>query len=158
VGETRVDILHLLEDLRDAYPGSLEETVVTEIVANSLDSGAARIAVATDPSQNALLVTDDGTGMKRRELARFGTERRALSRLSHRRAHRGSGARGKPDAQRSGAAREGAGCFPGAFAARAGRENAGSRISSRHRTAAGRIRAAAPSPLRPLDRVRRPDR
>jgi hypothetical protein len=71
VGETRVDILHLLEDLRDAYPGSLEETVVTEIVANSLDSGAARIAVAPDPSQNALLVTDDGTGMKRRELARF---------------------------------------------------------------------------------------
>jgi hypothetical protein len=71
VGETRVDILHLLEDLRDAYPGSLEETVVTEIVANSLDSGAARIAVAADPSQNALLVTDDGTGMKRRELARF---------------------------------------------------------------------------------------
>lgn len=71
MGETRVDILHLLEDLRDAYPGSLEETVVTEIVANSLDSGAARIAVAADPSQNALRVTDDGTGMKRRELARF---------------------------------------------------------------------------------------
>lgn len=40
MGETRVDLLHLLEDLRDAYSGSLEETIVTEIVANSLDSGA----------------------------------------------------------------------------------------------------------------------
>lgn len=34
MGETRVDLLHLLEDLRDAYPGSLEETILTEIVAN----------------------------------------------------------------------------------------------------------------------------
>jgi hypothetical protein len=37
MGETRVDLLHLFGDLRDAYPGSLEETVLTEIVANSLD-------------------------------------------------------------------------------------------------------------------------
>jgi len=42
VGETRVDLLHLLEDLRDAYPGSLEETILIEIVANALDSGARR--------------------------------------------------------------------------------------------------------------------
>src|SRR5206468_2515071 len=40
MGETRVDLLHLLEDLRDAYAGSLEETILTEIVANSLDSVA----------------------------------------------------------------------------------------------------------------------
>ena len=33
MGETRVDLLHLLEDLRDAYPGETEETIVTEIVA-----------------------------------------------------------------------------------------------------------------------------
>ena len=36
MGETRVDLLHLLEDLRDAYPGALEETILTEIIANSL--------------------------------------------------------------------------------------------------------------------------
>jgi hypothetical protein len=39
LGETRVDLHHLLEDLRDAYPGALEETILTEVVANSLDSG-----------------------------------------------------------------------------------------------------------------------
>src|SRR3989475_3165072 len=71
VGETRVDLLHLLEDLRDAYPGSTEETILTEIVANSLDSGATTIAIATDPTAPALTIVDDGDGMKRRELARY---------------------------------------------------------------------------------------
>lgn len=71
MGETRVDLLHLLEDLRDAYPESLEETILTEIVANSLDSGATRIALSTDPSTATLTVTDDGSGMRRRELARY---------------------------------------------------------------------------------------
>ena len=33
LGETRVDLHHLLEDLRDAYPGALEETILTEVVA-----------------------------------------------------------------------------------------------------------------------------
>ncbi len=41
VSETRVDLLHLLEDLRDAYPGSLEENILTEIVASSLDRAPA---------------------------------------------------------------------------------------------------------------------
>jgi hypothetical protein len=71
VGETRVDLLHLLEDLRDAYPGSTEETILTEIVANSLDSGATTIAIATDPTAPAFTIVDDGDGMKRRELARY---------------------------------------------------------------------------------------
>lgn len=39
MGETRVDLQHLLEDLRDAYTGALEETILTEVVANALDSG-----------------------------------------------------------------------------------------------------------------------
>jgi hypothetical protein len=71
VGETRVDLLHLLEDLRDAYPGGTEEAILTEIVANSLDSGAATIAVTTDPAAATITIADDGAGMKRRELARY---------------------------------------------------------------------------------------
>ena len=50
MGQTRVDLRHLLEDLRDAYPGSIEETILTEIVANSLDSGARTINLRTDPA------------------------------------------------------------------------------------------------------------
>jgi hypothetical protein len=71
VGETRVDLLHLLEDLRDAYPGPTEETVLTEIVANALDSGASTIGITVDPAAPALTIVDDGTGMRRRELSRF---------------------------------------------------------------------------------------
>ena len=71
MGETRVDLLHLLEDLRDAYPGALEETILTEIVANSLDSGSRRVGIATDTARATLTVLDDGSGMQRRELSRY---------------------------------------------------------------------------------------
>jgi len=71
MGETRVDLHHLLEDLRDAYPGSLEETILTEIMANSLDSGASRINLSVDSEQATLTVVDNGSGMQRRELARY---------------------------------------------------------------------------------------
>ena len=71
MGETRVDLLHLLEDLRDAYTGSVEETVLTEIVANSLDSGATLVTFATDAANAALVVRDNGAGMQRRELRRY---------------------------------------------------------------------------------------
>ncbi|HEY7575560.1 MAG TPA: ATP-binding protein [Thermoanaerobaculia bacterium] len=71
MGQTRVDLQHLLEDIRDAYPGSLEETIVTEIVANSLDSGARSVRLEPDAAQATLTVIDDGSGMARRELARY---------------------------------------------------------------------------------------
>jgi len=71
MGETRVDLLHLLEDLRDAYPGPAEETILTEIVANALDSGATRISALADPAAGAFTLIDDGEGMRRRELARY---------------------------------------------------------------------------------------
>jgi hypothetical protein len=71
VGETRVDLQHLLEDLRDAYPGSLEETILTEVVANALDSGATRIRLDTNAADTTLTIVDDGRGMQRRELARY---------------------------------------------------------------------------------------
>jgi hypothetical protein len=71
MGETRVDLMHLLEDLRDAYPGNLEETILTEILANALDSGATRLELRTDRGDRTLLACDNGAGMTRRELARY---------------------------------------------------------------------------------------
>ena len=71
MGETRVDLLHLLEDLRDAYPGAAEETILTEIVANAIDSGAAALAVTADTAESTLTIVDDGEGMRRRDLARY---------------------------------------------------------------------------------------
>lgn len=71
MGETRVDLQHLLEDLRDAYPGALEETILTEVVANSLDSGAACLRLIADPATSTLTIVDDGSGMRRRDLVRY---------------------------------------------------------------------------------------
>ncbi|MDQ3439888.1 MAG: ATP-binding protein [Planctomycetota bacterium] len=71
MGETRVDLQHLLEDLRDAYTGALEETILTEIAANALDSGATRISLQPAPAEGTLTVVDDGRGMQRRDLARY---------------------------------------------------------------------------------------
>jgi hypothetical protein len=71
VGETRVDLQHLLGDLRDAYTGPLEETILTEVVANALDSGATRVHLLTDAAAATLTIIDDGRGMQRRELARY---------------------------------------------------------------------------------------
>jgi hypothetical protein len=71
MGQTRVDLLHLLEDLRDAYPGSLEETIIAETVANALDSGAGRIGFTAEPDGRALVIVDDGQGMTRAQLRRY---------------------------------------------------------------------------------------
>jgi hypothetical protein len=71
VGETRVDLQHLLEDLRDAYTGALEETILTEVVANALDSGASRVRLLTNAADATLTIVDDGRGMQRRDLAKY---------------------------------------------------------------------------------------
>jgi hypothetical protein len=71
MGQTRVDLQHLLEDLRDAYPDAIEETILSEVVANSLDSGASNVHVLTEPTEKTVVVVDDGSGMSRRELARY---------------------------------------------------------------------------------------
>jgi hypothetical protein len=71
MGETRVDLLHLLRDLRDAYPGSLEETILTEILANALDSKAHTLHLEADPEARTLLARDNGSGMGKRALARY---------------------------------------------------------------------------------------
>lgn len=71
MGETRVDLHHLLEDLRDAYSGPVEETILTEVIANALDSGALTIDIETDPVAGTLTVRDEGSGMTRRDLRRY---------------------------------------------------------------------------------------
>lgn len=70
-GYTKVDLRHLLEDLRDAYPGGLEETILTELVANSLDAGAANIRLFADPASATFRLEDDGRGMVWKELRQF---------------------------------------------------------------------------------------
>ncbi|MFQ6093455.1 MAG: hypothetical protein ACE5OR_12430 [bacterium] len=49
MGETRVNLKHLLEDIQDSYPYPQEEAIITELVANALDSGVSKIQFLTVP-------------------------------------------------------------------------------------------------------------
>lgn len=69
--ETRVNLKHLLEDLRDAYTSPVEEVIITELIANALDSGASSIALSCDAAGRAVRCTDDGQGMNRAQLRNY---------------------------------------------------------------------------------------
>lgn len=58
MGETRVNLHHLLEDIRDSYPVPQEEVIVTELVANSLDSHAGDIHFIIDFQKSTLTVIE----------------------------------------------------------------------------------------------------
>jgi HSP90 family molecular chaperone len=68
LNETRVNLKHLLEDIRDAYTSPLEEVILTELVANALDGKAVTINFTVDKEQKFIRCTDDGKGMKRAAL------------------------------------------------------------------------------------------
>src|SRR3989338_7337609 len=63
--ETRVNLQHLLEDIRDSYSSPLAEIIITELVANALDSKATAIAFTVQPQEKWLRCADNGTGMRR---------------------------------------------------------------------------------------------
>ena len=69
--ETRVNLKHLLEDNRDSYPFPLEEAIVTELIGNALDSGAARIEFTPDRQQNSLTFVDNRGGMLPQQLEQY---------------------------------------------------------------------------------------
>lgn len=69
--ETRVNLKHLLEDIRDGYRAPLEEVIVTELIANALDSKATRLDFMVRPEAQFLRCTDNGVGMKRQALREY---------------------------------------------------------------------------------------
>ncbi len=66
--ETRVNLHHLLEDIRDSYHFPIEEVIVTELIANALDSRASQICFYTDPTGQTMTCVDNGCGMRRPSL------------------------------------------------------------------------------------------
>ncbi len=69
--ETRVNLKHLLEDIRDSFALPIEEVIITELVANALDSKAKTISFFIDTLNNSLTVVDDGKGMRRDGLKNY---------------------------------------------------------------------------------------
>jgi hypothetical protein len=71
VAETKVDLRHLLEDMRDSYPCPAEEAILSELVANSLDSGCSRIDITVEPEQHRLTFVDNGEGMTPKQFEQY---------------------------------------------------------------------------------------
>lgn len=71
MGETRVNLKHLLEDIRDSYPFPQEEAIITELIANSLDSSASEIDFFVDASQRTFTVVDNGKGMSEKDFEEY---------------------------------------------------------------------------------------
>lgn len=71
MNETRVNLKHLLEDIRDSYPMPLEEVIIVELVANAIDSGASRVSFFINPNEKSLTILDNGKGMRRQELREY---------------------------------------------------------------------------------------
>jgi len=69
--ETRVNLKHLLEDIRDSYSIPIEEAILAELVANALDSKASKIEIYIDPQEKSLTVCDNGEGMRKEDLKEY---------------------------------------------------------------------------------------
>lgn len=69
--ETRVNLKHLLEDMRDSYNSPLEEAILTELIANALDSKATRLDFIVNQTARFLRCVDNGIGMKRPALKEY---------------------------------------------------------------------------------------
>lgn len=69
--ETRVNLKHLLEDMRDSYNAPLEEVIITELIANALDSKATRLDFAVNADERYMRCVDNGGGMKRAQLKEY---------------------------------------------------------------------------------------
>lgn len=69
--ETRVNLKHLLEDIKDGYGLPIAEAILVELVANSLDSRASKIDFFTSPAEAKLTVCDNGQGIKRSKIKEY---------------------------------------------------------------------------------------
>jgi len=71
MGETRVNLQHLLEDIRDTYPFPVEEAIITELIANALDSGASEIHFRVNAREKTMTTIDNGHGMTPPQLEKY---------------------------------------------------------------------------------------
>jgi hypothetical protein len=64
---SRINARRLLDDMASMYSHPIEDTVLIEAIANSLDAGCSRISLEADQARRTLTVRDDGRGMTESE-------------------------------------------------------------------------------------------
>ena len=63
IHESSVNFQNLIKDLAEIYPFDVDEVVLVELIANSLDAKPTRISIDFDQNKRSLVVTDNGKGM-----------------------------------------------------------------------------------------------
>jgi hypothetical protein len=66
-----IDYEHFLDDIRDMYPFSIEEAILVELVANSLDAKTSLLDIRIDPERRIFQLADNGSGMDARGFEQY---------------------------------------------------------------------------------------
>jgi len=69
--ETNIDFQHLIQDIVQAYPYEVDEAVLVELIANSLDAGCTEISVRISAPEGEFEIVDNGRGMISEEFVHY---------------------------------------------------------------------------------------
>jgi hypothetical protein len=69
--ESSVNFQNLIKDLAEIYPFDVDEVVLVELIANSLDAKPTRISIDFDRNKKSLVVTDNGKGMTAKDFEQY---------------------------------------------------------------------------------------
>lgn len=71
IHESSVNFQNLIQDLAEIYPFDVDEVVLVELIANSLDAKPTRISIDFDQNKKSLVVTDNGKGMTANDFEQY---------------------------------------------------------------------------------------
>jgi hypothetical protein len=69
--ETNINFQHLIQDIVQAYPYEVDEAVLVELIANSLDAGCTQISIRVRATEGEFEIVDDGRGMTSEEFTHY---------------------------------------------------------------------------------------
>jgi hypothetical protein len=71
IHESSVNFQNLIKDLAEIYPFDVDEVVLVELIANSLDAKPTLISINFDRNKKSLVVTDNGKGMTDKDFEQY---------------------------------------------------------------------------------------
>lgn len=71
IHESSVNYKNLIENLAQMYSDDVSEVIVSELLANCLDSGASRIEIDINSNEKALVISDNGKGMSKPQFSKY---------------------------------------------------------------------------------------
>lgn len=71
IHESSVNFQNLIKDLAEIYPFDVDEVVLVELLANSLDAKPTRISIDFNRDKKSLAVTDNGKGMTAKDFEQY---------------------------------------------------------------------------------------